>query len=245
METIQEILDKIIPNNGMVTAIKLKSGQARECKSISFSNNQSRFIFVPNPGDSNARRVLSTVVGTAYDWRDKGLDQQQVKYNQIPVFFGDSYHSYEQLSDRIMERLHIHEITLTDEELSVLFDTPYCGTPYGHSAKPLPSASALRPQPAQSIDHDLDGEETVQEMKDPDFKRNSFVDPKTAYPRCRALWKEHNTQFNDWERKFVQDIGKRLAAHQPLSYKQQKVLGRIFGKFKVKQNATASSEEFN
>jgi hypothetical protein len=222
MEDIQEILDKIIPKIGMVTVIRLPRMQTKGVKSISFSHDQSTFIVVPNPQDIRALRTCRELKATGYDWKDVFLKAEQVKYNQMFVFFGDSYHDYSQVEDRLTKSVHIHEIQLTDEELEILFSEPWKG-------KDTTTVNNLDP-------------ETTKEQSDPNFRQNSYVNPRTAYPRCRALWKNHNTKFSEWERKFVQDIGKRLAANQSLSEKQRTALGRIFGKYKVTPTATASEE---
>jgi hypothetical protein len=217
---IDEILKHIIPNRGMITAI-ITTPEQRSKRILGFPNDKAPFILVPYPLDSGAIAVLRKVTGIGYDWRAVPLKLGRLPYDGTVIFYGDSYHSYEPIADIISQSCHIHEISLPDEDLDILLNTPFRGVS----------------RDKKEIDH-----ETVKEQSDPNFKRNSYVDMKTAYTRTRALWKAHNGAFNDWERKFVQDIGKRLGAHQSLSEKQRQVLGRMFGKYKVSQTETAADD---
>jgi hypothetical protein len=212
---VEPLLKKVIPKPGTITVIDLA-----EHKVTGF-NSSSRFLLIPNPKDKQAIEFCASVQPIGWDWRPEHLKQEQLPYNQMFIFFGKSYHTIADIEDRITKKFHIQSVQLSDSAFVCLTKTSYGGD-------------------SVSVMLDLDDEDKHNRKEDPNFERNSSVNPDTAYVRCRFLWKTHNTQFSKWETDFVKDIGKRLAAKKQLTEKQKQALGKLFGKYKVTQVDTAS-----
>jgi hypothetical protein len=67
------------------------------------------------------------------------------------------------------------------------------------------------------------------------------VEKSPLYNRVRYLWKNHHTQFGTWETGFVKSIGELLARNKPLRGNQGPTLEKILKKYKIPEDATASS----
>jgi hypothetical protein len=77
----------------------------------------------------------------------------------------------------------------------------------------------------------------------PYTKEQAYVskDPKTLYPRTRFLWKMHHTKFNDYDTKFVKNIGEQLSKGKTLTKAQDDYLHKLFAKYKVPMDAVAAT----
>ena len=84
-------------------------------------------------------------------------------------------------------------------------------------------------------------QDEINELYNHDYSPSAMKE-ETSYARCRFLWKYNHTQFNDWETKFVKDIGTRLSKKEKLSPRQLDALKALFLKYGVAQDATASSD---
>jgi hypothetical protein len=220
---IESVLKSVIPQVGFVTVIKLNNQDS----GVFQIGKQCPFLLVTNPKDKSAQTYVNGLKPIGWDWAPEWLGHTQVPYNQMDIHYGKNSHSLSDIEHLISKRFHIHSMGLSDSALVCLMKTPYGGD---HVSVKLNNGSDGMGDP-----------EILQEQKDPAFVRNSHVDLHNAYERCRYLWKAHNTEFSDWERTFAKDIGKRLGSKQKLTTKQIAALGRLFGKYKVPQNATASS----
>lgn len=75
-------------------------------------------------------------------------------------------------------------------------------------------------------------------------KTETVTESGDLYGRTRFLWQEHNKKFSDWERSFVKNVGGMLKNQKKLVGDQPKHLDRLFEKYKVPLEATASEGEF-
>lgn len=136
---------------------------------------------------------------------------------------------YEIINDlELKGNYHVNEVSLSPREWQTLTkkQQEYMGSSGG--AKAYREKKYGEPQPAtqQPVDHPTGS------------------GPKTdskLYLRLRYTWKEHNGEFNDWERKFVKSIGEQLGRRKHLSKKQMFYVKKIFTKYNVPFNAKASN----
>jgi hypothetical protein len=219
MIDVEQILELVIPPVGTITILNL--GDKPKIRGLAGSEFIN-FVFVPNPKDSNARSHLSSIEGTGYDWRPERLKQFQLHYNQMFMFAPSSYHSKNQLEEAITKRFHIKELKLNPSIVQELFAAEYCG-----------KSVLVKDQPKR--------EAVTQQRDDKPTSDNS--DESTFYGRCRYLWKNNHQKFNEWERKFVLDIGIKLKANPNTRFspKQTECLNKLFKKYKVGYKDVASS----
>jgi hypothetical protein len=63
----------------------------------------------------------------------------------------------------------------------------------------------------------------------------------SRHSKCRYLWKNYSVVFSPWERQFIKSIGELLAKSKPLSVKQSENIEKLFKKYKIPDDAVASS----
>lgn len=68
-------------------------------------------------------------------------------------------------------------------------------------------------------------------------------DTAALYGRTRFLWKQSHTVLTNWEFKFVKSVGEQLSKRKALSEKQDQQLEKLFVKYNVPKDATASSQQ--
>lgn len=82
------------------------------------------------------------------------------------------------------------------------------------------------------------------EQESKDFLKLMKVTPRERdlYQRLRYAYKVNNTKMSDWEKTFCISIGEHLTDGKNLSMKQKEMVNKLFAKYKVPEDATASSE---
>lgn len=66
----------------------------------------------------------------------------------------------------------------------------------------------------------------------------------SLYERTRFLWANHHEKFSAWENSFVLNVGQSLKNNRPLSKAQTDSLLKLFHKYRVPTDATASIQAF-
>ena len=75
-----------------------------------------------------------------------------------------------------------------------------------------------------------------------DVLKDKSKSPSSDYTRCRYMWKNFSNVFNEWEKGFAKSIGEQLSKAKPLTLTQKASLEKMFKKYKIKEDAVASSD---
>ena len=182
--------------------------------------------------EKKAQDLLNTMRPTGWDWLPESL-HHGVIYEVASWCLSSSQREHEVTPMIEAQGLKVVKVTVTDEEFKArekgiknITKKPWVGLQdpkdamFGPSNVTTPGVRPSSPNPTGA-------------------PTNPFV-----YGRTRYLWKNHNSKFSDFERTFVESIGKQLKSGRNLSPKQMNVLVRIFNKYGVPQDATASTEIF-
>jgi len=165
-----------------------------------------------------------------YEWKDSAGNHHETNIYFLPnaavsVFMHDA--NNKGLSTHLIkddedsrEFIQYHKVTTNKGEIR-LRDVG--------DADPTPPA----PKPAPVAKPAKAPKKITREKDDPYF---GLGQSEYYRQRLRYLWNSHKTTFNDWERKFVADIGARFKNGQNLTPKQWLSVKKILSKYKVGRN---------
>lgn len=113
MLTMEQLIKELLPPHGTINVVKLYKGQ-----SLGGMHSGSQFFCIPDPSDSAAKSFLGSLKATGYDWRPAPLTPMQIRYDwHVYVYLGNSYHRYQEVEEQLLQRFHIREMELSDEDL--------------------------------------------------------------------------------------------------------------------------------